>query len=91
MNEVDARFVASVIRKKGVFMTLMWVGVGVGACLMGWAIHKGISGESWSATFVIAILVLLNARSNLRQAKVARILHSLTGTDVKPAADLTQP
>ena len=91
MNEVDARFVDSIIRKKGVFMTLMWVGVVVGACLMGWAIYKGVSGESWSATFVIAILVLLNARFNLRQVKVSRILYELTAGSGAAPQDSTQP
>ena len=79
MNESDARFVASAVAKERLFKVLMWVGIAVGACLLVWSAAKGFGGESWGATFAIAILVLLNARGNLRQAKYARILREQLG------------
>ncbi len=78
MTESDARFVAGVLRKERVFSVVMKIGVAVGAALMGLAIWRGVSGEPWGATFVIAIMVLLNARLNLRQCRYARVLRELT-------------
>ena len=81
MNDADARFVATAIRRKRLFMTLMWVGVSAGLLLLGWTISRGLAGEPWVGSFVIATFVLLNARSNLRQAKFARVLEGLMAAE----------
>jgi len=77
VKEADARFVDQAIRREKVFRVLMAVGVVVGLGLLGWAIRLATSGQPWGTTFVLAILVLLSARGNLRQAKFARILREL--------------
>jgi hypothetical protein len=74
VNDADACFVDRAIRREGLFRLLSAVGVVVGLGLLGWAASRGVGGEPWGATAVIAIMVLLNARGNLRQAKYARIL-----------------
>jgi hypothetical protein len=74
VNDADARFVDQAIRREGLFRVLTAVGVVVGLGLLGWAVSKGVLGQPWGATSAIAIMVLLNARGNLRQAKYARIL-----------------
>ena len=78
MTESDARFVSAALRREGVFRVVMIVGVVIGLGLMGLSVYRGFSGSEWGSTFVVAILVLLNARQNLRQCKYARILRVLT-------------
>ena len=79
MRDADSRFVEQAIRRERLFRVLMIVGVVVGLGLLGWAIQRAMTDQSWGPTFAIAILVLLNARGNLRQAKYARILRELRG------------
>lgn len=74
MNDEDARFVDQAIRREGLFRVLTAVGVVVGLGLLGWAVLRGADGQPWGATGAIGIMVLLNARGNLRQSKYARIL-----------------
>jgi hypothetical protein len=77
INDKDTRFVAQAIRRERLFLVLMAVGLVVGVGLLAWSAGAAVQGESWSVRFVLAILVLLNARGNLRQAKYARILREL--------------
>lgn len=79
MNDADARFVDQAIRRERVFRVLMGVGLLAGPGLLGWAAMRAASDQAWGASFALGILVLLNARSNLRQAKYARILRELRG------------
>ena len=77
MAELDpdsCAFAMKVIRREALFRRLMAVGIIIGLALLGLALHRASTGQTWAPTAVIAILVLLNARGNLRQAKVARIL-----------------
>ena len=77
LNDADTRFVSQAIGRERVFKVLVVVGVLVGLGLLVWAIQRAQGGQPWGGTFALAILVLLNARSNLRQAKYARILRGL--------------
>jgi len=65
---------------------LSMVGVFVGLIVLVMAVLRGIAGEPWGSTFVISILVLLNARQNLRQAKYARVLAKLVPASVQSEA-----
>jgi hypothetical protein len=78
MTESDVRFVGQAIRRERVFRVAMGIGVAAGLCLLGLSVVRGATGEAWGPTFVIAILVLLNARQNLRQCRYARVLRALT-------------
>ena len=83
MNETDASFVRRAIRRRQAFSVLSVVGVIVGGGLLVWSTMLALAGEPASASGVIAILVLLNARQNLRQSRYARILESLVeNTDI---------
>ena len=62
------------ISRERVFRVLMVIGVVVGLGLLAWAAMRALNGQPWGASFALGILVLLNARGNLRQAKYARIL-----------------
>ena len=54
------------------------VGVAVGLGLLALSVYRMVTGQGGGSTFVIAILVLLNARLNLRQVRYTRVLHELT-------------
>lgn len=84
MNESDARFVAGTLRRERVFRVVMIVGVVVGVALLALSLFRLSTGVAWGASFVIAILVLLNARQNLRQCRYARVLRVLTDGGVPP-------
>jgi len=78
MTESDAHFVAGALRRQRVFRVAMIVGVVVGLGLLALSMIRFVEGAVWGPTFVIAILVLLNARQNLRQCRYARVLYVLT-------------
>ena len=64
------------------------LGVVVAVCLSGWYVWRGLyepealSGTGW----VLVILILLNARQNLRQYKYAVLLNELTSEDAPAVA-----
>ena len=78
MTESDARFVAGTLRRERVFRVVMIVGVALGLALLALSLFRLATGVTWGPSFVIAILVLLNARQNLRQCRYARVLRVLT-------------
>ncbi len=71
------RFVDQAIRRERLFLILSGVSVVVGLSAIGLAAWRGATGGDAGPTFVIAILVLLNGRQNLRQHKYARALRLL--------------
>jgi len=73
----EAAFVEKSIRRENLFFRLSMLGVFVGLILLVMAVLRWTSGEPGAGTFVMGILVLLNARQNLRQAKYARVLAKL--------------
>jgi hypothetical protein len=80
LDERERAFAAQAIRRKGVFRALAAAGVGVGATLaavVGWErLHD--PGAPIAGHLVVVVLVLLNARQNLRQHKYAVVLEKLT-------------
>lgn len=79
LNDAERAFAAAAVRRKTLFRTLAIVGVVVAAAL---AVFYGLArAEDPSAPlashFVVVVLVLLNARQNLRQHKYAVLLEKL--------------
>ncbi len=77
LNPSDQRFVDQAIRRQRLFFRLSMVSVVVGFLTFGMAGWRYVQGDPWGPSFVIAILILLNGRQNLRQYKYARALRAL--------------
>jgi hypothetical protein len=79
MTDAERAFAAKAIRRKGLFRRISGVSIAVAALL---AIVYGIERArdpnfSLAPRAVIILLILLNARQNLRQHKYAAILEKL--------------
>ena len=85
MTEAQSRFLASAIRRKDLFLQLSILGVIVAVGLAGWYIWRGLeeSGASGGTGWVLVVLVLLNARQNLRQHKYAVLLEEYSERDTR--------
>lgn len=80
LNESDLTFAARAIRRKGVFGVLSIAGIIIAAGLTlfyGW---ERLHDPSYplAPRLVLVVLILLNARQNLRQHKYATLLEKLT-------------
>ncbi len=71
----EEAFVERCIRRQNVFLTLSVIGVVVGLGLAIWWALDGKSGHALE--FIVVILVLLNARNQLRQWRYAKALERL--------------
>ena len=71
----EEAFVERCIRRQSVFLTLSIIGVVVGLGLAIWWALDGKSGHALE--FIVVILVLLNARNQLRQWRYAKALERL--------------
>ena len=76
----DEAFAARLIRRKGLFLALAVAGVAIAAALSGYYGWRKWRDPDFQvgARAVIVLLVLLNARQNLRQYKCARIVARLS-------------
>lgn len=74
LTETEVQFAQAAVRKERLFFVLSMVGVGVGLSMLALSGWRMINDEPSASSFVIAILVLLNARQNLRQHKYAQVL-----------------
>ena len=85
MNEAQSRFLANAIRRKDLFVRLSVAGVVIAIGLSGWYVWRGLDGEAGSGGtgWVLVVLILLNARQNLRQHKYAVLLEELVVKDSK--------
>ena len=72
-------FARKAVQRERVFLVVTWVGVAVGLSLAGWY-ATGASETAGTIEWMVVVLVLLNARQNLRQVKYARALGALMGT-----------
>ena len=80
LNESDLTFAARAVRRKVVFRVLSIAGIIIAAALTlfyGW---ERLHDPSYplAPRLVIVVLILLNARQNLRQHKYATLLEKLT-------------
>ncbi len=82
MSPSDAsndRFVRTAVRRKKLFLILSATGVAIGLGLAAWFGYRRWAEPDAPAAlgFVVVVLVLLNARANLRQYRVAAALERL--------------
>jgi hypothetical protein len=80
LNESDLTFAARAVRRKVVFRVLSIAGIVIAAGLSlfyGW---ERLHDPSYplAPRLVLVVLILLNARQNLRQHKYAALLEKLT-------------
>ena len=80
LNEIERAFAERAVRRKEVFRVLSIAGIVIAAGLTifyGW---ERLNDPSFALAprFVLVILILLNARQNLRQHKYAALLEKLT-------------
>jgi hypothetical protein len=80
MTDAERQFAARAIRRKGLFRALSNVSVVVAALLAAVYGYERLRDPTFSIAprAVIILLILLNARQNLRQHKYAAILEKLT-------------
>lgn len=80
LNESERAFAAQAVRRKAVFRTLAIAGVAIGAALALYSGWERAHDPSYplASHLVLVVLVLLNARQNLRQHKYAVLLEKLT-------------
>ena len=85
MTDADERFAARAIRRKGLFLGLSIAGLAVALALA--VLYTILKWRDPAFPIVpravISLLVLLNARQNLRQYRYARVLEGLTRTDTR--------
>ena len=76
----DEAFTQRLIRRKKLFLALAIAGVSIAAALSAYYVWRKWHDPQFQvgARAVIVVLVLLNARQNLRQYKCARIVARLT-------------
>ena len=86
LDSKERAFAVAAIRRERLFFWLSMTGVIVGLATMGLAATRWVQGEDWGSTFVIAILILLNGRQNLRQSKYAAILRVSLGSSIEAEA-----
>ena len=84
LSNTEIQFVQAAVRRERLFFILSMVGVGVGFAMLGLAGWRVIDGGPAAGSFVIAILILLNARQNLRQHKYAKVLRKAGVASIDP-------
>ena len=79
LTSSDERFATQAIARQRLFLVLMWVGLIVAALYGTYIGYRWYRDPSYAIGIrsVIVLLILLNARQNLRQSKYARILKAL--------------
>jgi hypothetical protein len=83
MDDSNTRFVLRAIRRKRLFLTLSIVGATIAAGLAGWYGWRRFIEPDYpiGPRAVILVLILLNARQNLRQYRYAVALERLMERD----------
>ena len=81
LTESQRRFIAGVLKRRRIFLPVMAIGVVVGLSLLAHAFWLGQTqpDEPITLRVVLAIMILLNARQQLRQHRYAGVIAALTG------------
>lgn len=79
LTEAEERFAAGVVRRKTLFLALSLAGIGVAALLAVFYGYRKLVDPTYPIALrvVVVILILLNARQNLRQYRYARVLEKI--------------
>lgn len=80
LDDTERAFAERAVRRKAVFRTLSIAGVAIAAGLAAFYCWERAHDPSFplAPRFVLIVLILLNARQNLRQHKYAALLEKLT-------------
>ena len=80
LNEAERAFAAAAVRRKAAFRTLAIAGVAIALALALFYAFARAQDPSYplASHLVLVVLILLNARQNLRQHKYAVLLEKLT-------------
>ena len=89
MTDAEARFAARALRRKRLFLALAIAGVVIAAGLTMHYIARVRSDPEFpiAPRAVIIVLILLNARQNLRQYRFAGILEQILPKDSLPPGE----
>ena len=79
VTEKQQKFMLAAIRRQRVFLVLSVTGVVIGLLFGIYALIQNANDPSYElgVRLLVAVLILLNARQNLRQYKYAQILEQL--------------
>ncbi len=79
----ESRFVRAAVRRKKLFLALSLAGVALAVVLASYYGYRRWSDPEYALGLraVVILLILLNARQNLRQHRYARVLDRLCGRD----------
>jgi hypothetical protein len=88
MTDAQRAFAQRAIERRRLFRNLSIVGVLVGLGLLGWFGYRHTQDSSYELglPITLAVMVLLNARQNLRQYRYAGILHAILEQKGPPEA-----
>jgi hypothetical protein len=86
ITAAEQRFASRILRRRQLFLVLSLAGVAVAAGLAGYYAWRRATDPDFplGARAVIVVLVLLNARQNLRQYRIAGVLRGVLGSDGTP-------
>jgi hypothetical protein len=79
VTDAESRFVARVLRRKRLFLALSIGGLAIAALLSIYYVYRVVHDPDFpiGPRAVIVLLILLNARQNLRQYRYAGVLEQL--------------
>ncbi len=89
LTDAQRRFADGAVRRARLFLALSWTGVAVGAARAAYYTYRRVldPGYPLGLRAVVILLILLNARQNLRQYRYACVLAGLlTAPDPPPGA-----
>ena len=93
MTEADRRFVDRAIRRRRLFLALSWIGIAVAVALTAYYAHRRYLDPQFplGARVALVVLILLNARQNLRQYKFATLLAAARAASASSASEPSSP
>ena len=89
MTDAESRFAARALRRKRLFLALSIAGVVIAAGLTTYYVARAANDPAFpiGPRAVIIVLILLNARQNLRQYRFAGILEQVLPKDSLPPGE----
>lgn len=89
MTDAESRFAARALRRKRLFLVLSIAGLVIAAGLSAYYVERFATDPDFpiGPRAVIVVLILLNARQNLRQYRFAGILEQVLPRESSPAGE----
>jgi hypothetical protein len=84
LTDGERRFAEAALRRRRLFLILSVLGVVVAAALTAYYAYRRVADPDYplGIRLVMVLLILLNARQNLRQYRYASVLDKIKGTDL---------